>query len=87
MLNADLAAVSRKNTHATGVGHPLRNRSASSSADGRSNSRGAADPGRYAKYLSLRNRKIIENKHRGMMYEDTNSSQNMNTGSHRTLDN
>jgi len=56
MMNADLASVSKNHGM---VDHPLRNRSASSnSGDGR------PDPNRYMKYLSLRNRKIVESKHK-----------------------
>lgn len=57
MMNADLAEVSKK--HGV-MGHPLRNRSASSNSRDGSKTRGP-DPNRYKKYLSLRNRKIVEN--------------------------
>ena len=62
-MNADLVEVSRKYG---AVGHPLRNRSDSRSSDGRGGSHLRPDPSRYTKYLSLRNRKIVEhNFHRG----------------------
>lgn len=75
-MNADLAAVNKRHGQ---VGYPLRNRSASSnSGDGTQN---RPDPNRYKKYLSLRNRKIVERQNH---YEDTHNSNN--TTSHRTLD-
>lgn len=71
MMNADLAEVSKKHGK---MGHPLRNRSASShSGDG---TRGS-DPNRYMKYLSLRNRKIVESKIKGS--EETSSYQTTST--------
>ena len=75
MMNADLAAVSKKHSK---VGHPLRNRSVSSHAS----NDGKPDPSRYAKYLSLRNRQIVENKSKGL--EESSSH---NASSHRTLEN
>ena len=57
-MNADLAAVSRKPGKA---GYPLRNRSASSNSGEGSQTR--PDPNRYKKYLSLRNRKILDRQH------------------------
>ena len=77
-MNADLEAVSRKHGK---MGHPLRHRSASSnSAEG---SVGRPDPNRYMKYLSLRNRKIVEGKQRVAPIEESSSH---HTSSHRTLD-
>ena len=76
-MNADLAAVSRRPGKA---GYPLRNRSASStSGEGGSQTRSVPDPNRYKKYLSLRNRKILEKQH----HEETHSN---HTASQRTID-
>ena len=81
-MNADLADVSRRYVGGAGGGQPLRNRSASSnSGDGR------PDPNRYKKYLSLRNRKIIEQKERiASGQEQLADSESHQTASHRTLD-
>ena len=54
-MNADLAAVNKRQSK---VGYPLRNRSASSNSGEGSQTR--PDPNRYKKYLSLRNRKILD---------------------------
>ena len=80
-MNADLAEVSKRYG---AVGHPLRNRSGSRSSNSRDGSQLRPDPGRYTKYLSLRNRKIVEqNYHRGSRHEDSSSSPN-NSASRRS---
>ena len=80
-MNADLAAVNNRRPIHGGVGHPLRNRSASSNSGGGEGSLSRVDPNRYKKYLSLRNRKILENKHRQI--EDSESH---HQSSHRTAE-
>ena len=81
IMNADLAAVNNRRPNHGGVGHPLRNRSASSNSGGADGSLSRVDPNRYKKYLSLRNRKILDNKHRQI---EESSSHHLN--SHRTTD-
>lgn len=72
MMNADLATVSRKHGK---MGHPLRN---NRSASNHSEEGTKADPNRYMKYLSIRNRKIVESKVRNLEEQSSNTNSTPN---------
>ncbi len=70
MMNADLADVSKKGENTQSIAAAPRKRSTSNNSRDGSNLK--PDPNRYKKYLSLRNRKIVENQHRH--YEESAAS-------------